>query len=167
MAYTSLPVLPSELWGYITSHLSNTDIKSLRLACSQFNNAVFLRLDRVFLSANPLNIEVFRNIASHNELRYQVTEIIWDEARFPRGPQRTPETDEGHELLSDEDKPDNKKEWAKNYHLDYREDILERHKYEANECPKWFKDACEKNLYILRERKGRDVDRPDHIARRE
>lgn len=150
MAYTSPPVLPPELWAYITSHLSNTDIKSMRLACSQFNNAVSLRFDRVFLSANPLNIEVFRNIASHNKLRYQVTEIIWDEASLPRGPPRTPETHEGHELLSDEDEPENRREWARNYHPDYREEILKRHEHEANECPKWFKDACEENLYILR-----------------
>lgn len=89
MAYTSLPALPFKLWGYITSHLSNTDIKSLRLVCSKFNNEVFLRLDRVFISANPLNIEVFRNIASHDKFRYLVTEIVWDEARLPRGPGNT------------------------------------------------------------------------------
>ncbi|KAJ5471184.1 hypothetical protein N7530_008541 [Penicillium desertorum] len=168
MAYTSLPALPFELWGCVTSHLSNTDIKSLRLACNQFNNAVSLCLNRVFLSANPLNIEVFRNIALHDKFRHLVTEIIWDEARLPRGPQRTPETDEGQELLSDEDKHDNSREWAKKYHTRYREEIIERHKYkEENGCPKWFKDACEGNLYILRDRKDRDLDRPDYIERRE
>jgi hypothetical protein len=88
MAYTSPPTLPLELWDCIESHLSNADIKSLRLACKQFNNTVFLRLNRVFLSANPVNIEVFRNIASHDKFRHQVNEIIWDEARLYRGPAR-------------------------------------------------------------------------------
>ncbi|OJJ88627.1 uncharacterized protein ASPGLDRAFT_31751 [Aspergillus glaucus CBS 516.65] len=34
-------------------------------------------------------------------------------------------------------------------------------------CPKWFKRECEDNLDDLRQRKGTDVDRPDHVARRE
>ncbi|KAJ5109960.1 hypothetical protein N7532_002605 [Penicillium argentinense] len=168
MAYTSLPELPPELWGYISSHLSHTDIKSFRLACSQFNNAVFLRLDRVFLSANPLNIEVFCKVASHDKLRHQVTEIIWDEACLTRGPPRTPETHEGHELLSDEDEPDNNREWAEHYSEFYQEELLERHEdEEENGCPNWFKEACEKNIDILKSRKNRDVDRPDHLERRE
>lgn len=127
MVYTSLPSLPPELWGYITSYLSNNDIKSLRLTCSQFNNAVFFRLDRVFLSANPLNVEVFRNIASHEKLRHQVTEIIWDEACLIRGPPRTPESHEGHELLSDEDDEpanSNTREWNKHYSELYQEEML-------------------------------------------
>lgn len=36
-----------------------------------------------------------------------------------------------------------------------------------NGCPNWFKDACEENIDILKLRKNRDVDRPDHLARRE
>ncbi|KAJ5139215.1 uncharacterized protein N7515_004063 [Penicillium bovifimosum] len=168
MAYTSPPALPQELWDCIESHLSNADIKSLRLTCKQFNNAVFLRLDRVFLSANPLNIEVFRNIASHDKFRHQINEIIWDEARLHRGPARIAETNEGHELLSDEDEPDNNREWAAEYYTHYREEITERHESEEGEgCPKWFKSGCEENLYVLKYRELRDVDRPDHIARRE
>ncbi|KAJ5581668.1 hypothetical protein N7535_000288 [Penicillium sp. DV-2018c] len=72
MAYASLQALPLELWGSIESHLSNADLKSLRLACKQFNNSVSLRFDRVFLSANSLKIEVFRNIASHDKFRHRV-----------------------------------------------------------------------------------------------
>ncbi|KAJ5142712.1 uncharacterized protein N7515_001499 [Penicillium bovifimosum] len=164
MAYTNPPALPRELWGCIESHLSNADIKSLRLACKQFNNAVFLRLNRVFLSANPLNI------ASHDKLRHQINEIIWDEARLYRGPARVIGNGlgSGHELLSDEDEPDNNREWAAEYHPDIREDVIKRHKYKRRDgCPRWFKDACEENLGVLEYRKRRDVDRPDHIARRE
>lgn len=71
---------------------------SFRLTCTQINNAVPLRIDRVFLSANPLNIEVFRKIASHEKFRHSTTEVIWVEARLPRGPQRIDETAEGNEF---------------------------------------------------------------------
>lgn len=43
---------------------------------------MLLRLDRVFLSANPLNIRVFRAIADHEHFRHRVTEIVWDDARL-------------------------------------------------------------------------------------
>ncbi|KAJ5570780.1 hypothetical protein N7535_004440 [Penicillium sp. DV-2018c] len=143
-------------------------MKSLRLTCKQFNNTGPLRLSRVFLFANPLDIEVFCNIASHDKFRHQVNEIIWDEARLHRGPARTDVTSEGHELLSDEDDPDDDKEWAAQYHTEYREDIIESHEYdEEDECPTWFKWGCEETLYVLKCREDRDVDRPDLIARRE
>ncbi|OQD99108.1 hypothetical protein PENSOL_c007G03620 [Penicillium solitum] len=166
MAYTTLPALPFELWGCIASYLCNSDIKNFRLSCVQFKNASILRIDRVFLSANPLNVEVFRCIAGHDEFRHSVTEIIWDEARLARGPHGFNESTEGTENFSDEDEGGNTREWAQKYGSYIQELILERHAFEDG-CPKWFKHACEKNLDILRQRKGRDVDRPDHIARRE
>lgn len=84
----SVPALPFELWDAISSHLPNRDIKSMRLVCKQFHNAARLRLHRVFLSANPLNIEVFRAIADHDTFRHRVKEIVWDDARFLKGPRR-------------------------------------------------------------------------------
>jgi hypothetical protein len=168
MTGSTFTPLPLELWGLIAGHLSNADIKSLRLTCTQVNNAVPLRIDRVFLSANPLNIEVFRNIASHEKFRHSVTEVIWDEARLPRGPQRTNQTAQGHELLSDDDEPNNTREWAKVYSEYFRENLMSQHQHdEESRCPKWFKDVCEENLRILRSRKGADVDRPGHIVCRE
>ncbi|KAJ5135335.1 uncharacterized protein N7515_004613 [Penicillium bovifimosum] len=171
MAYA--PALPLELWGCIESHLSNADIKSLRLTCKQLSNIVFLRFNRVFLSANPLNIEVFRNIASHDKYRYQVNEIIWDEARLRRGPPRRTQFDEvhPHELLSDEENDDNPYEWAGIYGKHptrYTKEMTERHGYEEEHaCPKWFRNACEENLFVMQWREDHNVDRPDHIARRE
>ncbi|KAJ5852775.1 uncharacterized protein N7529_012160 [Penicillium soppii] len=130
-----LPSLPSELWQSILSRLSNSDIKSLRLTCRLFGDSS-LRIERVFLSANPLNIEVFRSIADHKTIRHRVTEIVWDDARFIDVPQRT---------VSD---------------YGMSED-------ETEECPVWFVKECRENLEYLEERKGDDVDRPDHIARAE
>ncbi|OQE01486.1 hypothetical protein PENSOL_c004G01758 [Penicillium solitum] len=143
MTYTSLPGLPFELWASISLYLSNADIKPYRLACNQFNNAAHLRIDPVFLSANPLNIEVFRGIASHDKFRHRVTEIIWDDARLARGPRQTWDNFEGHELLSDEDEPGNSREWGKECPFYARECLIERHQYEEEDgCPMWFKEAC-------------------------
>jgi hypothetical protein len=47
-----------------------------------FENLVPLTFSRVFLSVNPLVIEVFRAVADHPVLRHQITDIIWDDARF-------------------------------------------------------------------------------------
>lgn len=105
----NIPNVPLELWRAIESYLPNSDIKSMRLASQQFRNTVELRLQRVFLSANPLNIKVFRAVADHEKFRHGVTEIVWDDARFSRGPRkftRLPGLDD----LSDADISDNETE---------------------------------------------------------
>jgi hypothetical protein len=45
---------------------------------------VLLRLDRVFISPNTRNIEVFRTIADHEDYRHQVKDIVWDDTQLPR-----------------------------------------------------------------------------------
>ncbi|RFN54514.1 hypothetical protein FIE12Z_1302 [Fusarium flagelliforme] len=74
--------LPKELRDSVYLHLDNSDIKNLRATCSAMNRDVPLRLSRVFLSANSLNIKVFRAVADHERLRHSVTEIVWDDARL-------------------------------------------------------------------------------------
>ncbi|OAR03975.1 hypothetical protein LLEC1_07863 [Akanthomyces lecanii] len=74
--------LPKELLDEVTSYLTNHDIKRLRATSKALQNIVLLRVGRVFLSANPLNIQVFRAIADHDEFRHRVTEIVWDDARL-------------------------------------------------------------------------------------
>lgn len=73
--------LPKELLDEIPPYLTGKDIKSLRLVCKLFSD-LSLCLSRVFISANPIDIEVFRSIADHEAYRRGVKEIIWDEARF-------------------------------------------------------------------------------------
>ncbi|TQV92859.1 Cyclin-like F-box [Cordyceps javanica] len=73
---------PKELLVAVTSYLANSDIKRLRGANRAIRDIVPLRLQRVFLSANPLNIQVFRAIADHDDFRKNVTEIVWDDARL-------------------------------------------------------------------------------------
>ncbi|KAJ5326295.1 uncharacterized protein N7506_009397 [Penicillium brevicompactum] len=77
-----LVLIPYELLLIIISHLTNRDLKALRQTCKALENLVPLRLSRVFISANPLDIKVFHAIADHAKFRKQVTEIVWDEARF-------------------------------------------------------------------------------------
>lgn len=63
------------------SFLDNRSIKNLRLTCRHFS-AIKLRINRVFLSANPLNIRVLRSIADHDEYRQGIVELIYDDARL-------------------------------------------------------------------------------------
>lgn len=88
MATTSsaLQQLPHELLAAISNGLPNRDIKSLRLTCKALCVTSQLRWERVFLSANPRNIEVFRAIADHEEIRRLISEIVWDDALLRDGP---------------------------------------------------------------------------------
>lgn len=74
---------PAELLATVSSFLANKDIKTLRLTSKTLKERARLRLDRVFLSANPRNIEVFRAIAGHEEFRHGIKEIVWDDAQLP------------------------------------------------------------------------------------
>lgn len=134
--------LPAELVGSITAFLPNRDIKHLRLTCRRLCAVARLRLTRVFLSANPLNIEVFRAIADHPTFRTQIVEIIWDDARLE---------------ASQED----------SFYPDQGSPAVRRLFYEfaKGDCPREFWRGCEDNLNVLESRKGQDVDRPDHVAR--
>ncbi|OQE86103.1 hypothetical protein PENNAL_c0022G07032 [Penicillium nalgiovense] len=140
----------------------------MRLASKQFSNAVELRLQRVFLSANPLNIEVFRAVADHQKFRHQVTEIIWDDARLPRGPRaRMGLPGWENELVSDEETSDNEIEicrfrgnceldWPREYSDDDDDEddeddkgggdpanqLRRSTKFKSKDCPVWFKAAC-------------------------
>lgn len=76
-----LTTLPPELIENLVNHLDNRSIKNLRLTCRLFRT-IKLRISRVFLSANPLNIHVLRSIADHDVYRQGITELIYDDARL-------------------------------------------------------------------------------------
>uniref|UniRef100_A0A8H7TTD1 F-box domain-containing protein n=1 Tax=Bionectria ochroleuca TaxID=29856 RepID=A0A8H7TTD1_BIOOC len=54
--------------------------KSLRQASSFFAETVKIRISRVFLSANPQNIDVIEAIANHETRRHHVEQLIWDDS---------------------------------------------------------------------------------------
>ncbi|KAH8696179.1 hypothetical protein BGW36DRAFT_451291 [Talaromyces proteolyticus] len=65
--YSNLLHLPLELLTSIFELLPNRDLKNARLTCRGLSNAARLRLNRVFISANPRNIE-------------GVVEVVWDDS---------------------------------------------------------------------------------------
>ncbi|KAJ5763281.1 hypothetical protein N7533_001962 [Penicillium manginii] len=174
--------LPPELWYAISSYLPNRDIKSLRLVSKRFCNSVELRLGRVFLSANPLNIKVFRAIADHEEFRHKISEIVWDDARFARGPSTEiihpeqglylPITDASDEETEFESRqhhdeiqgPPNWEVYESDFDFGDREDtefgdpiyqLRNSANFRGRNCPLWFKAACVNNIehIFMRRRK--------------
>ncbi len=140
--------LPVEIVKWICVYLPNRELKTLRLTCTFFSATVSLHIDRVFLSANPRNVEVFQAIANHEVFRAQVTEIVWDDAllierRLGHNPLRG---DSDNEIQYDSD----------DYYVD---------DYDESPWPRWYRKPCEDNLFDLKDLKGRDVDRSDHVAR--
>lgn len=145
--------LPIEILNSVVSHLPNHGIKNLRLTCHRLHGLASLRLGRVFLSANPRNIQVFAAVAQHDEFRKQVTEIVWDDARLPHDHREYNNIDweEAYEYDSDDDAEND----------DGADD--------PEECPRWVLRACQENEQQLKQRRGNDNTeggrRPDHIAR--
>ncbi|KAI0809578.1 hypothetical protein GGR55DRAFT_689337 [Xylaria sp. FL0064] len=88
-----LTCLPAELLISVISNLTNRDIKNLRLTNHFFCNTAQLRFSWVFLSANPVNVEVFLAVANHETLRMGITEIIWDDALLTPNPKEHTEPD--------------------------------------------------------------------------
>lgn len=140
--------LPLEIVETICHQLSNKDIKHLRLTCRFYSETAALRLARVFISANPLNIEVFSAIARHESFRHLVTEIIWDDATLYEVP--------AQKALEWED--DNPEYYEDRLKVDYGIDW-------TGNVPRWFRKACKGNLSALRFTRGYDADRPGHLAR--
>ncbi|KAJ4254389.1 hypothetical protein NW762_009984 [Fusarium torreyae] len=142
----SLAALPSELFDHIVTQLPNGDIKSLRLTSSALHNLVPLRLNRVFISANPLDIKVLREIADHEEFRKEVVEIIWDDTYFMNAKDITkPEV----AALEEFDMPEK----------------VRVHVNHTHHCPKWYYRKSRERIAELAKSKGNDTNRPDHLAR--
>lgn len=139
----TLATLPLEIKILIFSHLPNSTVKNLRLVCSAIINAARLDLDRVFLSIHKRDIEVFRRIASHETMRLQVKEIIWDDGTFSPSPIEDVVERKGEYFGRASDLPYDK--------------VPEQRcpgtspKY----CPKWFSRECDENLMELA---GREFD---------
>ncbi|RGP76870.1 hypothetical protein FLONG3_4953 [Fusarium longipes] len=79
--------LPTELYNGILAHLDKDSLDSLRATCSTLKRVIPFSINRVFVSANSLNIKVFREIADSETYRHDITEIIWDDARLSTGPE--------------------------------------------------------------------------------
>ncbi|KAL7939391.1 hypothetical protein V8C35DRAFT_326446 [Trichoderma chlorosporum] len=100
--------LPRELLGNVVSRLENSDIKNLHLSCKLLASTLALRINRVFLSANPLNVKVFRAIADHKDYRHSAQTIRRPEMLIT-GPPPNPLTPWEAELQSTAQEAD--EEW--------------------------------------------------------
>lgn len=89
----NLTHLAPEIYTLIASCLLNLDIKNLRLTCKVLWKRSPLHQDRIFLSANPRNIEVALAVADHETYRHKIVEIIWDDSRFVHHIRRPSEDD--------------------------------------------------------------------------
>ncbi|RFN49773.1 hypothetical protein FIE12Z_5921 [Fusarium flagelliforme] len=85
--------LPAELYRQIASYLKKDTLKNLRVTCSTLSKLTPFIIDRVFISANSINLQVFRAIADSETFRHNVTEIVWDDARLSTGPEDMLEED--------------------------------------------------------------------------
>ncbi|KAK6222376.1 hypothetical protein LQW54_001076 [Pestalotiopsis sp. IQ-011] len=142
-----MPVTPlaPELRALVAHHLPNRDIKSLRLVCKDSWDKFHLRLDRVFLSANPLHIQVFRSIADHETFHHGIVEIIWDDARL-RGEASSTELREIEDNLGDSEE-------------------ISGEANRAYSAPRWYRTLCCQSISDLRRRSGGPRDRPAAQAR--
>lgn len=160
--------LPVELVHTILSYLPNSDIKSLRLVSKQYCDSVQLRLSRVFLSANPLNIKIFRAVADHEEFRHHITEIIWDDARLSHSGNDIIHPEQGIWLpntdISDNeiDEFNEEEDWDKGLEdLYFREEdydrvhlVIRSRRFKRQRCPHWYKAACKQSLERTIERRS-------------
>ena len=145
--------LPVEILSALCSFLSNKDMKNLRLTSRLLSSICKLRIDRVFLSASPRNIAVFRSIAQHETFRRQIVEIIWDDALLQPLPSG------GTRYQFDVAPIPWIPPWADcwDYETFYDNSM--------DTCPLHFWQQCEKNLHYLEVRKYRDIaDRPKNLA---
>ncbi|KAI0190611.1 hypothetical protein F4808DRAFT_444478 [Astrocystis sublimbata] len=141
--------LPGEIHGLIRRYLSNRDVKNLRLTAKFFHRIAHLRIDRVFISANPLNIAVFEAIAQHDVYRAQVTEIVWDDALLPANRR------EYHNLDEDEEE-------TVYWHEPIDRELGTNESDEEDDTwPRWFRKACEESLMVRYHWESVNHKRPD------
>lgn len=139
-----LEAFPPELSATIQSRLTNLDVKNLRLVSSKCSDAFRLHFKRIFLSANSRNIQVLRAIADHPSYRFDVQELVWDDARLIRKPRNQgtwPLEDDGGGPADD--------------------------KWTERNCPYWFQAACERSIEQLRHSVGHDGALPQHTRKRD
>ena len=147
--------LPPEIVKTIVDHVPNSTIKNLRLTCRLYLETVALRLDRVFISANPRNVEVFTAIANHEVFRTKITEIIWDDALLYVWPVPRNATEAYYRSDDDyQDYAEEKDDACDKNGIDWRGDV-----------PGWFCKACRSNVYFIKGACNKYLNGPNLVAR--
>ncbi|KAL8909864.1 MAG: hypothetical protein Q9171_004814 [Xanthocarpia ochracea] len=75
--------IPNESQLHILSYLSARDIKSVRLVCRDLasKGAGFLATT-LYISPRKRDMEIFRAITGHQEIRKSVSDLIYDTSQF-------------------------------------------------------------------------------------
>lgn len=159
-----LAAIPLDIWLLILSSLTNRDRKSLRLTCKVLRDVTPVCLSRVFLSANPLDIEVFHAIADHPQFRHQIKEIIWDDARLLSTPPLS--DDYWWEVIENGIQTP----WPRLPEMNSDSDSASASESDSEteseqNLPSWFRKECKGNIKFIDHRKSWDRDLPHHIAR--
>ena len=77
------PTLLPEVFALIFSHPQKADLKPLGLVGCIFNDLIIpLLFDKIYISAQLLNLAVFRNISESPHLAKHVKELVYDATRF-------------------------------------------------------------------------------------
>ncbi|KAH7117452.1 hypothetical protein EDB81DRAFT_916269 [Dactylonectria macrodidyma] len=142
--------LPPETFEEILCQLPDSDIKSLRATCVHLHQLVPLRLSRVFLSPNPVNVDIFRAVADHEVFRKNIVEIVYDDARL------LPESSgsgDGSGDGSDDDSDDDSEE-------DSDDDA---HHDDVSGVPTWYLRQYRQNAERIDRYGIYDVKRPHHL----
>ncbi|GKT50631.1 uncharacterized protein ColSpa_10812 [Colletotrichum spaethianum] len=147
---------PFEISALVFSYLENCHLKALRLTCKKLANLMspHLRFKRIFISAIPLNLQVFRAIAEHETFRRDVREIIWDDARYEKPPSDfvTFEGEYDDECVYPDEYPDNS------------DDDDDGPQKVPRGVPIWHFIRCKENVEYLEERRDNDVKTlPQHL----
>ncbi|CAI6091164.1 unnamed protein product [Clonostachys chloroleuca] len=152
-----------EILDDIVSYLPNKDKKSLRQASSFFAETVKIRISRVFLSANPRNIEVIEAISNHETRRHHVEQLIWDDS-FLAGPDNLWEMRVSSEYGGSMGIPyrEPKPELIRD-----RRSLLRQSLGMLDEFHELYAEACAVNIRDIRARRGNDCDTPAHLEREE
>ncbi|KAF9875763.1 hypothetical protein CkaCkLH20_06695 [Colletotrichum karsti] len=149
----SIATSPFEISDLIFSHLDNCDLKALRLTCKRLAKLARPRFKRVFISASPLNVDVFRAVAEHDTFRHDVREIVWDDARYEKPPPPDLRFRDGYQDLDDDsdDSEDDDDEGGR------------REKFPFGVRP-WYVRHCKDNIEYLEYRQQYDVATlPQHL----
>ncbi|KFZ10708.1 hypothetical protein V502_07969 [Pseudogymnoascus sp. VKM F-4520 (FW-2644)] len=151
--------LPPKIVKIIVDQVPNSTIKNLRLTCCFYSETVALRLDRVFISANPRNVEVFTAIANHEAFRAKITEIIWDDALLYIKPKRGYKFEDEYDYADEDDEIDeydsmDEDDEIDEYGINWRGAVLG-----------WFRTACCKNIFDVGWCRSEDLDRPSLVLR--
>ncbi|KAL7628434.1 hypothetical protein AAE478_002637 [Parahypoxylon ruwenzoriense] len=148
---------PAEIVNKICDEAPNSTIKNMCLICRFYLGVALLRLNRVFISTNPRNVEVFKAIAGQKFFPTQIIKIIWDDALLYGGPPVPRDEVEAYYVEDDDD------EYEDRVDQDLSDNGIAIN-WEGN-VSAWFRKPCKENIFDLSSLKAMDADRPDHIAR--